>query len=204
MRNVSADMLAEFASGSVNIALLAELYFDAATLRLWTGLGTLVWNGESFTGAGNLVSVSPVEETQELEARGLVCTLNGIPSTLVATALGQKCRGRPFRLYLASVSTERRVATEDGFDVLTEDGGYVLLENQLVDTPYRLYAGVMDYMELVDEADNGVIRLNVESNLIIGQRPKIERYTPEDQKRRYPNDKGLDLINQLQDKSLVW
>jgi hypothetical protein len=40
--------------------------------------------------------------------------------------------------------------------------------------------------------------------LIIGRRRKIRRYTDEDQRAVYPSDKGLSLINQLQDKEIVW
>lgn len=204
-RNMSPDMIAEFSSPSVSPVLMGEAYFDSATLRMWSGYGTLEWNGEDFLGGGNFIGVSPIEETQELQAKGIVVTLSGIPSTLIAAALVERSRGRPFRLYLASVQTRRYVATENepGI-VLTEGGGGVLLENQLIDTPLRIFSGIMDTMEFTDNGEEATIRLSVENILIVGQRAKLQRYTDEDQRKRFPEDAGLSFINQLQDKEIVW
>lgn len=204
MRNLTADMISELSGQSVEPAMLMEADFDQETLRMWTGVGTLEWQGNEFFGGGNFLGISPIEETQDLEAKGIAVTLSGIPSNLIATSLLYRPRGRPFRLYLAVVSTTRIVATEDDGDVLTEDGGRILLENQFINDPYRIFSGLMDVMEFTDTGDTATIRLSVESSLIQGQRAKIRRYTSEDQKKRFPNDKGFDLINQLQDKEIVW
>lgn len=204
MRDLTTEMAQGFASASVSPALLAEFEFDSGTLRMWSGYGDLVFNGDTYTGGGNLIGISDIQETQELEAKGLVFSLTGIPQNLIATALTERTRGRPCRLYLAIVSSTRSVDTESGDSVLTEDGGLVLLENQLVDSPYRIFTGMMDVMELTDNADSATFRLSAESSLIVGQRNKVRRYTSEEQRRVYPADKGLDLINQLQDKEVVW
>lgn len=205
MRNLSPEMVDEVTSKYLKPALLAELQFDSATLYMWSGVGNLEYNGQSYLGGGNLVSVSPIQETQKLEAKGLVCTLNGIPSALVSAALSEQTRGRPFRLYFATVQTSAYVATEDSpGTVMTEDGGRLELENDLVDAPYRIFTGLMDVMEFNDDGRTAYIRLSVESAMIIGQRAKVRRYTPEDQKKLYPADQGLDMINRLQDKEVVW
>lgn len=205
MRNISTGMLNEFSSGSVNPIILAELYFDAETLRMWTGYGDLDWNGNNYIGGGNLIGFSPIEETEDTEAKGLVASLSGIPSSLIATALLERTRGRPFRLYLGAQATATFVATEDEpGTVLTEDGGRVKLENSLIEYPYRIFSGLMDVMEFTDDAETATIRLSVESALIVGQRAKTRRYTLEDQKKYYPSDLGLEFINQLQDKEIVW
>lgn len=205
MRNITQEMINEYSSGSVYPALLAELYLDGVTVRMWTGVGTIEYQGEQFLGGGNFIGVSPIKETEDLIAQGVVVSLNGIPSSLIAAALSENVRGRPFRMYLGSVVSRRAVATEDEPGVvLCEDTGFILLENQFIDEPYRIFSGLMDYMEFVDSGDTATIRLSVENALIIGQRNKISRYTPEEQRRLYPGDAGLDLINQLQDKEVVW
>lgn len=199
-------MVTEVTSRNVSPVLMAEMYFDSGTIGMWTGVGTLTWGDKTFFGGGNLIGVSPIEETQELQAKGLTATLNGISSTLIALALLEKIRGRPFRLYLGIVDSRQYVATEDEPGrVMIEDGsGYVLLENSLVDSPYRIFSGLMDYMEFTDNGKTADIRLYVENILIVGQRAKIGRYTNEDQRKRYSGDKGLEFINQLQDKEVVW
>lgn len=203
-RNMSAEMVEEYSAPNVSPVFLMEGYFDSETLRMWTGNGTLTWNGNDFIGGGNFLSVSPIEETQELQAKGLVVTLSGIPSTMVAAALTERSRGRPFRLYLGSVQSRQYVATEDDGVVNTEDGGVVLLETVLFDEPFRIFSGFMDNIEIVDSGEESLLRLNVENILIIGQRTKVERYTDEDQRKRFPEDIGLSFINQLQDKEVVW
>lgn len=206
MRNLSPEMAAEFSGESTNPVLMGELEFDSGTLRMWTGLGSLFWGEKEFLGGGNFIGISPIEETQETVAKGVVLSLNGIASTNIALALAERPRGRPFRLYLAVASTRRYVATEagDGLVELEDGSGYVLLENNLVDSPYRSFSGLMDVIESSDNGETATLRLSVENILIVGQRTKIYRYTDLDQKKTYPNDKGLELINQLQDKELVW
>jgi hypothetical protein len=46
--------------------------------------------------------------------------------------------------------------------------------------------------------------LTAESRLIDLERSRERRYTSEDQKIDYPNDKGLEFIADLQDKEIVW
>lgn len=206
MRNLTPQMAQEFESRSTNPVLMAEMYFDSVTLRMWTGIGSLFWGDREFLGGGNFIGVSAIEETEDTQARGIVCTLNGVSPTNIALALSERSRGRPFRLYLGVVSTSRYIETEDGTGrVELEDGsGYVLLENNLVDSPYRIFSGLMDVIEATENGDGATLRLSVENILIVGQRTKLYRYTDYDQKKRFPTDKGFELINQLQDKELVW
>lgn len=206
MRNLSPEMIAEFSSQSTDPVLMAEMYFDSATLRMWTGIGSLFWGDKEFLGGGNFIGISPIEETQDTQAKGIVCTLNGVAPTNIALSLIERPRGRPFRLYLGVASTRRFVSTEagDGLIELEDGSGYILLENQLVDSPYRIFSGLMDVIESTDSGDSATLRLSVENILIVGQRSKTSRYTDNDQKKRFPSDKGLELINQLQDKELVW
>lgn len=206
MRNLTPEMVAGFSDRYVSPAILIELFFDDETIRFWTGYGILNWGDLQFTGGGNLIGISPVEETQELHAKGLVATLSGIPSDLIAVALLKRVRGRPFRLHLGLVDTKRYVATEggDGLVELEDGSGYVRLENELVDSPYRLFSGLMDVMEFTDDGKMADIRLSVENALIVGQRSKVRRFTQEEQRKIYPNDMGLEFINQLQDREIVW
>lgn len=206
MRDISPDLAQEYASQSVNPIIFAELEFDSATVRVWSGIGTFTWRDEQFVGLGGLIDVSPLEETQQLQAKGISCTLSGIPSSNIAMVLTERCRGRPFRMWLGALpSSVNNVALEDDSgSVMTEDGGYILLEDQLAGEPLRIFTGIMDVMEFQDDGTTATIRLSVESSMIIGERPKIARYTAEDQKKRFPDDKGLDFINQLQDKEIVW
>lgn len=208
MRNISSDMIDEYSDGRVNPVIMAELAFASQSVYLHTGLGDIEWNGNVFFGGAGIVGISAIEETQDLQANGIVATLNGISPTWVAVALSEakEVRNRPFRLWIASTTSKKSIATEDSPGIIkTEDGYNILLENQFVDSPYRIFSGLMDVMEFTDNANDSVnIRMSVENSLIIGQRAKISRYTDEEQRRISPTDKGLEFINQLQDKDIVW
>ena len=70
--------------------------------------------------------------------------------------------------------------------------------------PYTLFSGVMDIMTINDSANSLTINVSAESRMIILQRSKSLRYTNEEQKRLFPNDRGLEYISSLQDKPLIW
>ena len=62
----------------------------------------------------------------------------------------------------------------------------------------------MDLMSIDDSGDTANINVTAESRLIDLDRTRERRYTSEDQKIDFPNDKGLEFIADLQDKEIVW
>ena len=63
--------------------LLVEFGFTSGISRLWSGLGTLSWNGLDWLGVGTLGQVSSVEETLEVRAAGASFELSGVPADLL-------------------------------------------------------------------------------------------------------------------------
>ncbi len=206
MRDLDTDFAAAFAAPRVQPALLGQFFFDSGTIGMWTGVGELVFDGTTYVGGGSLIGVSAVQEAQGTQANSVTVSLNGVSPDLIALALEERCRGRAFRIYLASVQSQSRIELESAHGaVLTQDGtGYVVLENTITTPPQRIFSGLMDTMEITDDGHAANIALTVESILIVGQRAKIRRYTAQDQNQVYPNDVGLNFINQLQNAELVW
>ena len=62
--------------------MAVDLAFDGANLRLWTGVGDLTISSNTYTGAGTLLSISNIEETAEIAAKGATLVLSGIPSSI--------------------------------------------------------------------------------------------------------------------------
>lgn len=79
---------------------------DAQYLRLWTGVGTLSWNGFVWTGGGNLLAISPLEESARTEALGFTVTLSGMPSDKISLALQSVRQGRPGKIWLGAMAKE--------------------------------------------------------------------------------------------------
>jgi hypothetical protein len=74
----------------------------------------------------------------------------------------------------------------------------------VVGTPYLAFSGRLD-VPVIDEAgDTATISISYESRLADLDRPRIRRYTDQDQRAEYPNDGGLRYIAGLQDKQVTW
>ena len=155
-----------------------ELNFDGNTVRVWTGQGTLtLGDGTEWAGAGQLLSISSVEETKEMSVKGATLTMSGIPSELLSLALSTPYQGRTAKIYFGMV----------GEDVFNE-----------------IFSGYMDQMNIDDGADTATIEMRIENKLIDLERSRIARYTSGYQKSVYPGDKGLDFVEDLQDKKIEW
>jgi hypothetical protein len=62
----------------------------------------------------------------------------------------------------------------------------------------------MDQMNISEGPDTSTIELQVENKLIDLERARVARFTSSYQKSIYPQDLGLDFVESLQDKDIVW
>lgn len=160
-----------------------DLLFDTDALYLWTGLGDISYGGNTYVGTGNLLKISDVEETTEIAARGATLTLSGIPSEVLSLALTEPYQGRQCKIYFGLFDRENDVEPI----LFTE-----------------VFAGYMDQMNINEAADTCDIELKAENKLIDLERARVRRYSSGYQKSIYPNDKGFDFVEDLQDKEIVW
>jgi len=181
-----------------------ELKFDGdETLRMWTGQGTLVLDdGTQWIGAGNLLDISSIEETAEMAVKGATITLSGVPSEVLSLALSEPYQGRVCNIYFGTFSTG---------SLLKETGNYILLQDGSrinVETGEKgfnqLFSGYMDQMNIDDSAETSTIELKVENRLIDLERARVARYTQFYQKSVYPDDDGLNFVEDLQTRKVPW
>lgn len=99
-RDLSVGMQSAIRTGTVYPVILYAGEFDSGWVRLWSGTGPLVWAGDTYLGAAELGAISAVEETTEIRAGGITCTLSGIPSSLISLALQDARQGLRARLWL--------------------------------------------------------------------------------------------------------
>lgn len=180
-RDITTGFEAEIEASALKPCILVKAEFDSGDLRLWSGLTEITYNAEAYTGAGNLLSVSAVQETQDLKANNVNFGLSGIPSSLVSIALSEDYQGRRITAW---------------FGVLNDSG--------LISDPYKIFSGFMDVMSLSDGGETAEITLSAENELIELRDAKERRYTPEDQKIDYPNDKGFEFVPTIQDRIVTW
>lgn len=162
--------------------MLFQAFFDSGTIRFWNGIGDLVFAGDTYTGAGHLLSLSQIDETTKVESRGITLKLSGIPSGLVAIALDE-----PYQ--------DRRITVDIGFF----DDDWVPIND-----PFRFFSGKADVMGVQTGGETAVISLTAENDIIILQRVNERRRTHEDQKLESATDTFFEGVVSLQNKQIVW
>lgn len=111
-RNLTGGMSERIADGVVRPVLFLEGSFyatgspDEEFLRLWTGIGEVSWSGRSWTGAGKLLRLSPLEESNEVKAVGFSVELSGLPASTLSLALANTRQGRPGKVWLGLMGRE--------------------------------------------------------------------------------------------------
>lgn len=180
-----------------------ELLFDGdQTLRLWTGYGTLVYQGQEWYGTGSFLQIDSVEETTEIAAKGASITLSGIPQEVLSLALSEPYQGRKANIYFGNFS-KGLILLESSDYILFEDGSKVILESGSTNLS-QIFSGYMDQMNIEETADTCTVELALENKLIDLERARVARFTSAYQKSLYPGDLGLDFVESLQDKEIVW
>ena len=161
-------------------AIKAE--FDTDDIRVWTGKDDLTISSETYTGAGGLLSISGVEDARDLKSSGLSVGISGMDATVLNYALTENYQNRFLTLFM----------------------GYLMGGSNEVAGTIVLFKGRMTTLTINDDPNGAIISIDAENRLIDLDRPSNLRYTKESQEFLFTGDIGLDRVNQLQDKEIVW
>ena len=185
-RDITSDFNTAIKDTVVQPIFAIELEFSDGTLRFWTGYGdiTMTAGGSSktFTGTGDLLTISPIGESSTLQMQGITVALTGIKSSLISTALTAQYTNRNGTLYMG----------------LLNSSGAVIAD------VYTLFKGKMDVLNINEGAETSTITLKIESRLVSFDLPLNRMYTLEDQQVDYSTDLGFEFISSLQDKEIIW
>ena len=181
---IDAKAAIKLAEDHQHIIFAIKAEFDTSTLLLHSGGGDLVINSETYTGAGTLLAVSDIEDSNDLKSAGVTFQLSGMNSTVLGYAVSENYQNRPITLLLAFVS-----------------GG-----TDHVDGVMTLYKGRMVSTSMTDSPTEGVmITLITENRLLDLERPCNYRYTKESQVAiAGTGDTGFDAVEKLQDMDILW
>lgn len=181
-RTLSSEMQAVATAEVVRPVYLVDMEFSSGSVYLWSGLGDLTFNSNTYIGAGDLLSIGAIQETTELTANGASVTLSGIKQSLLTIARDEPYQGRPLIIRLGA------------FD----DSG------DLISSPVIMFSGFMDVMTIADAGETSTINVTAENKLIAFQTTAVRRYTAEDQKIDHPADRGFEFVAKIQEKEIVW
>jgi len=204
-RDISYDLIDTLSDDVIHPFFAIELFFDTSTLRFWSGVGELDFGDNTYTGSGNMIAVSAIDETSDISAQGARLTLSGLPSEMINLAINEPYQGRKCFIYFGTLDvTGDRLTQQNGHLILNQDNSAILGEGDFRDTITQIFSGYIDQMNIDEGPETSQISVAVESRLIDLQRPRNRRYTDANQKSRFPNDKGFEFVESLQQKKFAW
>jgi hypothetical protein len=178
-RLLDSTLLAAATSSQVQPVLLFEFDFSGGTVRTWTGMGSLVWNGNTYLGTGILLKVGTMGETQDVTATQFEFTLEGVDSTMLSLVMTEQYQGRAAKMYLGAVV-----------------GGIVYAS--------LIYGGTMDTIKWDDTGTSATITLSTQNAFYQLLIPRNLRLTDQSHRTLYPNDNGLKYVATIQDQKVDW
>ena len=181
-RSLTSGMQTAVTADLVRPITLVQCAFDSGNLNLWSGIGDLTVDSVDYVGAGSLLSIGEISESSELSANGITVTLSGVTSPLITKARDEDYQGRELKVLLGAMDAS----------------------NGVISDPVVIFSGFMDVMTINESGETATIQVTVENRLIEFEKTRIRRYTAEDQKIEYPNDKGLEFVAEMAEKEIVW
>lgn len=208
-RSIPQEVIDAASKEVVRPFFAVDLEFDSPNeLHFWSGYGDLVRGGVTYTGAGELLQISEIRESSDIASNGATITLSGIPSELITLALDEPYQGRVCRIWLGVIDFDLALPS----NLLIDTGDYLLLDSdtQLDLTSqgpsafFELFTGYMDQMNIEDGPSTATIAVSIENKLIDLERPRVRRYTDNNQKSRFPGDLAFEFVTRIQSESLTW
>jgi len=173
-------LLTALQSGSLQPAVFVQIQFASATVYMWTGIGSVTWNGHTWTGLGSLLNFLPIEEAATVEARGIVIQLSGLDATLFADCTQEFQLGLPVTIYFTAYSSP----------------------GTLIATPIVAWTGRTDQPTFEISGASVTINLACENRFLDMNVACDRRHTNEDQQAIYPGDTVFQFVNGIQDLTL--
>lgn len=182
MRTLSTAVQAAIQAETVSRTVAVEMDFPSGMVRVNGSPTDFQILGNTYLGIGGLGAISTAEESAELRAYGLTLALSGVPRDMVAVALGQAYQGRRVTVW----------------EVLFNTTSWAVLAD-----PVIVFRGRMDTMD-VKLGEMATIVVKAENRLADWERPRIRRYTNEDQQQAFPGDQGFRFVSATAEKEIIW
>tara|TARA_B110000444_G_C18770777_1_gene562392 strand:- start:305 stop:901 length:597 start_codon:yes stop_codon:yes gene_type:complete len=184
-RGISNVFNTQLSSQQLRPFYAVKMNFTSGTLLISTINADIDIGGNTYIGAGTLLTVSNVLESADTKATGIKITLNSIETSILSAGLTEDTSGMVCEVYFGLLTTTNNA-------------------DALVDTPYQIFSGFIDSMVLEENQDNSTLTFTVESKMVSLERPIDRRYTAQDQEELFTGDKGCNFVTSLQDKSVGW
>jgi len=174
-------MITAVKSNDVSPCVLVDLTLATGVQHIWSGIGSLVYSGNTYLGVGSLGQIGDVTEGSDVKADGTTITLSGIDPVLLNDCLLEIQLGAPVTVWFA-----------------------VFQSGAVLGAAYPLFVGTVDQPVVPISPDTIAITLKLETRMTNLQRASNRRYTASDQNYNYPSDSGFNWVETLSDIALIW
>lgn len=187
-RGLDPALQTAFSSKRLAPVLFVEMQVTSGFVRLWGGMGSIVWGGNTWLGVTTpqgqvLGGVSRLSERSDVQAQGAAFSLSGIPITALQQVLTECRQNLPANIYIGAVDLNTGV----------------LLAN-----PYKSWGGYTDVPTIAADGQTCTITISVETRMVDLQRAPEWTYTHADQQVFSPGDDGFKFVAGLQNFQVLW
>lgn len=183
-RAMTAAMASAFQATVLYPAIFVDLGFLDGHLYVWSGVGTVAWNGQSWSGVGSLGNISIIEEGANIQARGITLGLSGVDSSLLGGVLQNLVQQLPVVVYLGLFSGPGSTSP--------------------INDPVIIWEGQTDQPTIEITGTSAMISLNCESRLLEMNVLVDRRYTNDDAQVTAPGDQAFMFVNSIQELQIFW
>jgi len=181
-QGIDAAIVARLGADTAEPFFAIKAEFDTDDILVWSGTDDITINSETYTGAGDLLNVSRIEEDAEISSNGIAVGLAFMDKTILNYALTERYQNRPLTVLL----------------------GFTMGGSNEVAGSMTVFKGRMQSMRINDTPDGAMISLSAESRLNDLHRPRGYRYTNDSQDHLFSGDKGFSYVQTLQDQQILW
>lgn len=181
-RELPAGMADAVQAGLVRPIMFIFGDFEGDPVRICTGQGAVTWQGETWHGMGEMLSLSSMTESTDSNSQTIAVKLT-FPAELLDPVAAGAFVDRASQFWLALVDDDGAIS----------DG-------------WLLFSGRMDSDSVEDDGAMASVTIKVVSEIDDQLKPRVFRYTHEDQQTLYPGDGdlGFAYVAALQDINIQW
>ena len=182
-RTLSGAIDTAIQQDTIYAAYLLQFDFDSGTEYFWSGAGDLVWDGHTWTGAGDMGSISGFEEKTDLSGSTIEVSLSHVETSALADLVNEfdalDPKGRGFSLYMA---------------FFTEAGA--------INDVHALTSGYIDG-SAITAGEDGALKILLSTEASRLDRSIFRVYSAQHQEALFAGDLGMAFVTDLDDE-IIW
>lgn len=174
------SIINDLASGHVEMGFAVEIMAPSAPVRVHTGVGEVVINGQLYIGLGSLGSISPSKADGGTSPKDITLSLALIDSSMLALALNERMVGSQVQIVMFTYGADGQV------------------KNAAV-----AFAGKITSASAVT-GDENTVNYSCANELEGWQSISSWRYTEDSHLLRYPGDHGFRYVGEMSERTIMW